>query len=408
MAVYEVETDQGVFEVEVEDAPSSPSVPNQPTPQSFGSKIMDTVTMSAPELGMKAYQGATDLFNKGGEALAEGFATGVTPVPSSPMNPVPLFRSTPGKGVKTNPTVAGMIGGTVATAPDVAGVFLAPNVQGVAKEAIPMARRALGFSKGMLKNPFARGQATKAAEVALEEGVIGASPTKMFDKATGLMETAKTKIGETLKQVPADFSQAIDNLEGLKGQLTQGTKGGVYEATNNAITTVQQTLAELRALGGNAKAGVINSLKNRIGKSLNYLADAASQGDNKAIVNNLSNSIRDAVKSVISPEEFIQFLKNQRLFNAAELMQKGLNNEISSQMGNSAVSLPGMVAGAAMGNPQQAIAATGLFEAAKRGGAGLGANAIQGTYRQAPRVGYGMFRAGEAAKPLFKKKDQRP
>lgn len=374
------------------------------TYQESFSPSQEALRGTIPGVGLKAFEGVQNFFNKGGQSVAEGLAQGSTMTGNIPGTPIPLFKSTPGKN-KVNPYVAGAIGGTIASAPDIAATVLSPEVQGVSEKAIPFARRALGFSKGMLKTPFARGQATKAAEVGLEQGIVGSSPQRMFDKASDLAAKSKTGIEQILKKTPADYSQAINDLDYLRGQLTQGVKEGVYKATNKAIDDVQQSLAELQSgqnglFGKNSKATSINILKNKIGKSLNYLADPASQAENKAVVTTLANTIRRMVEKVVPAEEFVQYLRNQKLFNAAELMQKGLNNEISGQMGNNAVSLPSLVAGAASGDPTKAVAATGIFEAAKRGGAGVAANAIQGAYRQSPRIGYG---AGRSAQEISKK-----
>lgn len=384
-------------------SPVPVSAPNQAPPQSPWTKAMQG---TIPGMGMKAFEGVQSLFNKGGQAVAEGLAEGSTMTGNVPGTPIPLFRSTPGKNM-VNPTVAGMIGGTIQNAPDIASTALMPGVEGVAKSAVPFARRALGFSKGMLKTPFARGQATKAAEIGLEQGVVGASPQRMFDKATDLSAKSGQKIKNILKSVPADFNKASSDLDSLRGALTSGTKEGFLSKANSAIDDVQRSIQELSSqsptftkgvsAAGEKSVSVLNKLKNRVGQSINYLADLAAQGDNKAIQSTLANSIRGMVKKVISPEEFIVYLQNQKLYSAAELMKKGLNNEIAGQMGNSAVSLPGLVAGAATGNVPQAVAATGLFEAGKRRGAGAVANIIQGAYKQTPKAGYAASRVGQEA-----------
>lgn len=387
-----------------ENASASPvSEPKQAYSDPFG-PTKNALRGTIPGMGLKAFEGVQNIFNKGGEAVAEGLAEGSTMMGNIPATPIPLFRSTPGKNM-VNPNVAAGIGGIIQNAPDIASTVLMPEMAGVSKSATGMARRALGFSRGMLKTPFARGQATKAAETALEKGIIGASPQSMFDKASGLAAKSGEKIKSILKDVPADFNKAASDLESLRGSLTSGTREGTLATANSAIDDVQRSIQELSSQSpsltkgvsglGEKSVSVLNKLKNRVGKSINYLADLASQGDNKAIQNTLANSIRDMVKKVISPEEFIKYLEDQRLYSAAELMKKGLNNEIAGQMGNAAVSLPGLVAGAATGNAPQAIAATGLFEAGKRAGAGVTANLLQGAYKQTPRIGYAASRVGQ-------------
>lgn len=281
---------------------------------------------------------------------------------------------------------------------------------------VPLARRSLGFQKQFLKTPFARGKATQAAQTALEENIIpySGNPQTMLDRATGIASTEGQKIGQTLKRTPSDIGTAYDNLENLRNELTQGTQGGVYQSTNKAIDTIQESLSQLASRGdpsakmndlamslfekkqvrpsGSTKinASELNKIKEKVGKSLNYLADQASQLDNKAIVNNLANTIRDSVKQFVSPKEYVSFLKSQKLYSAAELMQKGLNNEISSQMSNMPLSLPSIGSGIGSavltGNPLKAAASTGIFEALKRRGAGSSARLLSDIGKQSKNI----------------------
>lgn len=325
-------------------------------------------------MGMeKVQEGARNLGKRFSEVLPK---TGIKP----------LFAR---ESIPVSQPVANAMGKIVEYAPDIA-TFAATPLE-ASKTAVDAAvgpqMRSMGFQKSFFKTPFARGQAQKAARTALEEGVTDTfgSPSRMFQKASDLANRSSEAIKSTIKEVPVSVKNAFDNLESLRNQITQGAgKEGGFSGVHKAIDSVQNDISDLTAMSGGPSnklfAGNLNKIKSRLGNSLNYLADLTSQGDNKAIVTNLANTIRDAVKDVVPAEEFIQYLKNQKLFSAAELMKKGLNNEIAGQMGNSAVSIPSVGMGAARfaaGDIPGTLAAVGVTEGLKRRGAGIAANAIQ-------------------------------
>ena len=354
------------------------------TPIGVVAGFQDTIDTGAKKLG----QFATKSLERGG------------------FNMAPLLS--PSKKVPVSPMAAKILGKTIEYALAVASILATPiETSGKAVEsAVPFARRALGFQKSMLKTPFARGQATKAAEMALEKDIIPLSgnPQTMYQNATELAAKSGQKIGNTLKQIPADLGKAFDDLEILRSNLTKGMKSGIYAKTNEAINAIQDNVLELASKGPNLTVGALNDVKSRLGQSLNYLSDLASQGDNKAIQNTLANTVRELVKNHISPEEFTSYLNNQKLYGAAKLMQKGLNNEIAGQMGNAAVSLPsiGLAAGElATGNPVRAAATMGLTEGLKRRGAGTTAALLQKVGSNAAGVG---LVGSEMGKKLTKQK----
>ncbi len=248
-------------------------------------------------------------------------------------------------------------------------------------EARHLATRALGFTKRLLKTQSARGQAAKAAQVALEEGVIPAmgSPEVMYERAQDLASKSGKEIGEALKKSSGNLTEVFDGLETLRKDLTMGgLKDGLYESTNNRIDMVQKTIVELVDRGENASGKVLTELKNKLANKLNYFTDLESQVENKAIVRNIANKVRKFVEAASSPEEFKQFLDNQRKFSAAETMKIGLDNELS-KAGNKPLSLMSIAPAAAqigMGRPIEAAATIGLLEGVNRRGAGIGANAL--------------------------------
>ena len=311
------------------------------------------------------------------------------------------------KGI--DPNISAGVGTGIQMVPDIATSILMPlSSSGPAvKSAVPMARRALGFQKSLLKTPFARGQATKAAETALEKGVIGysGSPTSMLDKAQSLASTSGQRIGSILKETPASLSGAFKDLRALRPELTKGMKTGVYSGANKAIDDIQQNIVELSKTGSNLTAEGLNSIKARLGQSINYLADLASQSDNKAIQTTLANSIRNMVKNKLNPQEFVQYLQDQKFYNASKLMMKGLNNEIAGQMGNRVLSPYSAIAGAgqlASGNLPGAAATLGVTEGLMRRGMGTGAALVQDIGTNAPGLAITGARIGQ--KTLTKEK----
>lgn len=291
-----------------------------------------------------------------------------------------------------DPRIAGVIGTTVAMTPDIltsmgpsapmAGSKFNPDM---GKSARSLAERALGFTKRLKKTANARRLASVAADVALEEGIIPAlgSPEVMLSRAEKLASSSGKAIGESLKKTTGNLSEVFDDLESLRTELTEGgLKEGLYKSTNDRINSIQETVVELMDRGEDVSGSTLTKLKNKLASKLNYFSDLESQVENKAIVRRVANKIREFVKDISTPEEYAEFLKNQRKFSAAETMKVGLDNEISSQSGNSPVSLLSVIPAAAqlgVGRPVQAAATLGMFEALKRRGTGIGANLLNST-----------------------------
>lgn len=333
----------------------------------------------------------------------------------------PLFSKTAGKvgEYATNeiskgpnavdPYTAAAVGTGISMGPDIAMSGINPMAEeaavskAVPDAAKPFGRRFLGMQKSMLKTPFARGQADKAAGVALENNVIpwGGNPEIGLERASDLANKSGERIGGILKQVPSDASQAMDNLESIRGELTKGFSGGVFQKANSLIDDVKFNLSELfertkskyegmkPLLGKETSANAINQIKTRLGRSINYLADLAAQSDNKSVVNNLANSIRDSVRAALPEAEYQAFIKDQKLFNMSELMKKGLNNEVAAQQGNRMFNPYSTIAATgelATGQPIKAAATLGLTETAMRRGAGTTARGLTEASRALPAV----------------------
>lgn len=247
---------------------------------------------------------------------------------------------------------------------------------------LPTARRALGFAGRFLKTPFARAEATRAAKTALEQDIIPllGSPQVAFDNASALAKTTGSKIGNVLKNI--DFHELAPNAEHemslLRQALTKGTDKGLLAGANPVIDEVEQTISQLYGRG--LTAAEYNAAKNALAGRVNYFTDSTSQSINKKVVKNMADTIRSSVNKLL-PDSFEGFVKNQKLFHAAELMKKALNDELGKQMGNNALSLTSIAtAGAnlAGGRPGAALASIPAMEAIKRRGAGASANLLKG------------------------------
>lgn len=377
------------------------------TPQSQVQKpgiiqqTMDRTGMSTSPMGLLGQ--VPELLSKGASKLGERVSTEF-----AQHGIKPLFAR---ESIPVSPEVAAGIGTAVSMTPDIVMAAGSPidASKTAVKAAIPAARRALGFQKSFLKTPFARGQATKAAETALEQDIIplSGSPETMFQRASNLKVKSGRPIGEALDRRMigrGNVQKAFDDLESLRPQIAQGMEGGLFEGANNAISKVQENIVELLNKP-NARISDLNKIKSRLGQSLNYLGDLASQSDNKAIQTALANSIRDMVKGVLPEEEFVKYLNNQKLYGASQLMLKGLNNEMAGQMGNKALSIPSTVMGAsrlAAGDIPGALTATGVTEGLMRRGMGATAKTIQSAGKAIPTIG--IAGATQTAKPMLKKR----
>lgn len=290
---------------------------------------------------------------------------------------------------QVNPYVSAGLGTAIQMAPDVTMALATPPKPkaGVPEMALTPARRALGFQKPFLKTPFARGQANKAAQTALEHNVIPLSgnPTVMMSRAEAAKSNIGREIGETLKNTPVEVNTVLNDLSSLKTRLSQGADEGILAKANPLIDDVVSSIEDLATKpGSKMTAKTLTEIKTKVSGMVNYFSDLATQTDNKAIANQLGGTIRNLVKTFNSPEVYSRFANNQKLYNAYATMVKGLNNEIAAQMSNMPVSLPSTVMGAgklATGDIPGAIATTGLFEGVKRRGAGMSARALVDLYR---------------------------
>ena len=254
-------------------------------------------------------------------------------------------------------------------------------VKGAKYLALPAARRALGFASRFLKTEGARESANRAARVALEKDIIPilGSPQVAFDNASRLAKSVGSRIGNVLKNI--DFYKIAPDAEYemnvLRRKLNKGTDRGLFTGANAVIDDVKETIVSMYGKGLSAKD--YNDAKNILASKINFFTDNASQRVNKRVVGQMAETIRSSVRKLV-PESFEEFIKNQRLFNAAELMKKALNDELGKQMGNRVPSLASTASAAARltaGDVPGALGSIGLVEAAQRRGTGIAARGLK-------------------------------
>lgn len=150
------------------------------------------------------------------------------------------------KGV--NPYVSAALGTAAAIGPDVAMTAANPTSEvpnSIPEAAIPMQRRAYGFSKALLKTPFARGKAAMAARTGLEQGVTSAmgNPDVMMSKANDLAAKTGQKLGNIRSSVgPQPIDHFVDALDNYKAGRLRGASGGKWDAISNKIDEAKETI----------------------------------------------------------------------------------------------------------------------------------------------------------------------
>lgn len=390
MAKYKVTTDQGSYVVTTEDAaPAAPAQANAaPTSPA------DLLSMVAPSNILK-HVGAAAVNAPGVVSAAINSMPGIGN-PAAIMPAIQNVVQNPGQvGVAANralaiqggapmtsqeqgPALAGEIAGSVIEG-QAPGAVAGKAIQNAAAPALGqaaqgMARRALGFQKRLLTTPFARGKAAQAAQTALEEGVISGNPSSMMQKANELSNVAGQKLGAMRQAAgPTVVDPIFDALETAKAGITKGRTGGVWDVANKRIDDAQETLLGLVNKGDKVSLNDVIEAKTRLGKSINWLNDNAAQSDTKAIVQTIEKAVEDVLGKKGGDVKAYRNLK--RLYGDAELMKKGLSNEVAGDQGRDLVSLGTKVIGAGIGggNPLTGAAAAGAAELLKRRGAGMSA-----------------------------------
>lgn len=339
-----------------------------------GSKVLDFVMRGGGipgnpiDVAQRVYKGVTKAFDKGGEMTAEKLGK---------------------NGV--DPRIAAGVGTTVAMVPDLATMAV-PGGTGIRGEkaiksaAEGWAMRALGFPKSQLKTPFARGQAAKAARVALDEGIISGTGNVLdtITRAKNLQESSGQSIGKIRDSVGSQpVDEIFNSLESLRSKLVQGRKGGVWDDISRKIDNAQESILGLLNKNNEVPLKDVVDTKNILGKSVNYNSDLASQENTKAITKAIESGIENTMKG--KGVDMTRYAKEKERFGAAKKMLEGLD-VIGSQIGNNrygpTAAGGGILATATQGPLSGLLSLLGIDFAKKRGPS-LAANALNKIASQA-------------------------
>lgn len=158
---------------------------------------------------------------------------------------------------QVNPYVSAGVGTAISMAPTVALSMINP-MKGAPKVVPEMAigpqRRALGMIASDLKTEFARGQASRAAKVSLEQGVTSATgnPTTIFRKANDLAAKTGQKLGAIRESVgPQPIEPILNAIDDYKAVRLKGASGGKWDTVLNKIEDAKDTIKGL--VGGTKK-----------------------------------------------------------------------------------------------------------------------------------------------------------
>ena len=280
----------------------------------------------------------------------------------------------------------------------------AEKVKGAAKALASSAgKRALGFTKKLLKTPLMKKQADEAVELALKEKVLKAlaTPEEMAASAEEISKSSGKAMGEFLTEQsggakaglkagarPQLREQFLFNPMQATEELSSLRPTGLNMGENQKINAlIDHAIDTIRSHGTVNKAGQFalrpipweeaRQLKTTIQGMANWDTQMSNAANaiKKQIASKMRSTFMNQLESAAgargSGPGFDQFKGNVKRYGIAENMQDALQNRISDA-GNSAVGLRDMIAGAGAlaktGDPVTAAATAGAFKVARRYG----------------------------------------
>ena len=249
-----------------------------------------------------------------------------------------------------------------------------------------MARRSLGVTKGMIKKmPGGIETANAKAQTLMNEsnipGVLSGA-TGNLESAENALNQSGTVIGTILKRAGQNAfdtndvsSQIIDEL--APNYPAQGAYGNKDALANEIVDTVMahgngpisfQSAQDLK-----------NTLQEEAGANWQSapLRAAAYQKAYGIVGDAMENGIQEASDSGTIPDSLMPlYTQHKNIYGAAKMAVTGLRDKAAGEAANNILSLPSMVAGAgamASGHIGAGLDAIGLWELAKRYGAGTAA-----------------------------------
>ena len=265
-------------------------------------------------------------------------------------------------------------------------------------------KRALGFTKKLLKTPLMKKQADEAVELALKEKVLKAlaTPEEMAASAEEISKSSGKAMGEFLKEQsggakaglkagarPQLREQFLFNPMQATEELSSLRPTGLNMGENQKINAlIDHAIETIRSHGTVNKAGEFalrpipweeaRQLKTTIQGMANWDTQMSNAANaiKKQIASKMRSTFMNQLESAAGARGrgpgFDQFKGNVKRYGTAENMQDALQNRISSEEGNAAIGLRDMIAGAGAlaktGDPVTAAATAGAFKVARRYG----------------------------------------
>lgn len=278
-----------------------------------------------------------------------------------------------------------------------AGMSGLPEVGGV-KNAIQntaqnLGRRSLGISKGMIKRM--KGgvpEANKAAQTMLDEGVI--KPFSGSKATLGRAEQVASRSGQEVGNALAGSGDhALDTnkvAQEVIDQLAPEFKGGAYAGQEATASEIIDTIGAHGngPIDFDSAQKLKNMLKQMAGN--NWNTDKIKASMYQRAYGIVSNAMEKAVQEA-NPLGVGSYLKNKQIYGASQKAITGLEDKVAGEASNSLLSLRGAAIGAgalATGKLTPALEALGVWEGARRVGAGTGAallNSLNGPTSDAVR-----------------------
>lgn len=282
------------------------------------------------------------------------------------------YGTEPPSGTPMQEAIAPMVQTAVAGLPEVTGVKNA--VQSTAQN---LGRRALGFTKGMLKRtPGGVPQANQVAQKMLDEGVIqpfsGTQGT--LDRAKELAATSGQAVGKALSQSGQSALDTNAVGEEISKQLAPTFSGGAYDAENKVVGEILDTVGA----HGNGPIDFqsAQALKEKLEEiaRFNSSTDAMKAKLYRRAYGIVSDAIEKGVAEV-NPTGLPDYIANKSTYGASQRAIQGLSDKANAEASNSVLSLRGAAIGAgalASGHITPALEALGAWEAARRYGSSFG------------------------------------
>lgn len=330
------------------------------SPQGVGQKIGQNLPLIGAVAGGAMLPGAGAPLGAGVGQIAKrmiGIGTGAEPPSQGPVKEA----------------VAPMVQSALVGIPETDAVKGA--VQSTAQN---LGRRALGFTKGMLKRmPGGIPQANEVAQTMLDKGVIqplsGTEGT--LERAKDLADTSGKAVGSSLAKTGQSALNTTSVANEVINQLAPSFKGGAYDAQEKAANEVVDTIMAHGNGPIDFQSG--QQLKNKLGDLAKF--NSSTDGMKAQMYRRAYGIVSDALEKGVASADSTglpDYLDAKKTYGASQRAIQGLTDKSAGEASNSVLSLRGAAIGAgalASGHITPALEALGAWETARRYGAGFGA-----------------------------------